>query len=86
MVLMFPADAARMSWRLPAEARASPAGQFRAGPVRPGEYCLVALPASARPIQPGESARVARLAAAAERITLGEFEERTVDVRIVAER
>jgi hypothetical protein len=86
MVLMFPADAARMSWRLPAETRASPAGHFRTGPVRAGEYCLVALPASARPIQPGESARLARLAAAAERITLGEFEERTVDVRIVAER
>jgi len=86
VVLMFPADGARMSWRLPTETRASPAGQFRAGPVRSGEYCLVALPASARPIQAGESARLARLAAAAERVTLGESEERTVDVRIVAER
>jgi protocatechuate 3,4-dioxygenase beta subunit len=86
VVLMFPADAAPMSWRLPAETRASAAGQFRAGPVRAGEYSIVAVPASARPIQLGEPARLARLAAAAERITLGEFEERTVDVRVVAEQ
>lgn len=87
VILMFPADAARISWRLPAETRTSPAGQFRAGPVRRGDYCIVALPASARrPIQPGESARLARLAAAAERITLSELEERTMDLRVVAER
>jgi protocatechuate 3,4-dioxygenase beta subunit len=85
-VLMFPADAARVSWRLPTETRASPAGQFRAGPLRPGEYCIVALPASAHAVQPGQSARLARLAAAAERITLGELEERPVDVRVVPER
>jgi hypothetical protein len=85
-VLMFPADAARVSWRLPTETRASPAGQFRAGPLRPGEYRIVALPASAHPVQPGQSARLARLAAAAERVTLGELEERPVDVRVVPER
>jgi hypothetical protein len=86
MILMFPADSARMLWRLPAEMRASTAGQFRAGPLRPGEYCIVALPASARPIQPGDSARLARLAVAGERITLGELEEKVVELRVVAER
>ena len=85
MVVMFPADA-RMSWRQPAETRASPAGQFRTGPVRAGEYYIVALPDSTGPIRPDDPARLARLAAAADRITLGEFEERTVDLRIVAVR
>ena len=86
MVIMFPADSARRSWKWPTATRASRAGQFRAGPVRAGEYFIVALPASVHPIQPGDSARLARLAAVAERITLGELDERTVDVRIVAER
>lgn len=85
-ILVFPADSARLLWRLPSETRASTAGQFRAGPLRPGEYCIVALPASARPIQPGDSARLARLAAVAERITLGELEERVVELRVVPER
>src|SRR3954451_1851102 len=86
VILMFPASSTQSLWRLPSETRASPAGQFRAGPFRPGEYFIVALPASARPVQPGDSARLARLAAAAERVTLGELEERDVELRVVPER
>jgi protocatechuate 3,4-dioxygenase beta subunit len=86
VILIFPADSARKLWMLPAETRASAAGQFRAGPLRPGEYCIVALPASARPVQPGDSARLARLAGIAERITLGELEDRVVELRVVPER
>lgn len=85
-VLMFPADRARASRHLPTEARASTSGDFRAGPVRAGEYCIVALPPSAPSVQPGDSARLSRLAALADRISLGDLEERTVDVRVVAER
>jgi hypothetical protein len=83
---MLPADAARMLWRFPAETRASPAGEFRVGPVRAGEYYIVALPESAAMIRPDDAARLARLAAVAERITLSEYDERTVDLRIVAVR
>lgn len=61
-------------------------GQFRAGPLQPGEYCIVALPASERPIQPGDPVRLARVAAAAERITVGELDERVVELRVVLER
>ena len=56
------------------------------GPVRGGDYFIVALPANTRPIQPGESRRLQRLAAAAERVTLGDLDERTIDVRLVVER
>jgi hypothetical protein len=86
MIVIFPADPVRMFWRSPTQLRASPVGQFRAGPLRPGEYCIVALPASAPAVQPGDSARLARLAAAAERITIGELGEGVVELRVVSER
>jgi hypothetical protein len=37
-------------------------------------------------VQAGEWDRVARLAAAAERITLGDLDERALDLRVVSER
>ena len=43
-------------------------------------------PPETRPIQAGESRRLQRLAAVAERVTLGDLEERTIDLRLVAER
>jgi hypothetical protein len=77
---------ARAGARPVAETRVSSAGVFRAGPVRGGDYLVIALPASAPPIQFGEWDRITRLAAAAERVTLGELDERVLDLRVVAER
>ena len=86
MVFMLTADPARMSWRYPESTRASRTGEFRAGPNRGGDYLIVALPADARPIQEGDSRRLQRLAAAAVRVTLGDLDERTVDLRVLVER
>ena len=85
-VVMFAADRERMAWRSPHSARASRAGEFRAGPVRGGDYFLVALPADTRPIQAGDSRRLERLATVAERVTLGDLDERAVDLRLVIKR
>ena len=85
-VLMFETDSQRMLWRFPSLTRASAAGEFRLGPVRGGDYFIVAMPANVQPIQPGELTRLQRLAAVAERVTLGDLDERTVDLRLVVER
>jgi len=85
-VLMFETDSQRMLWRFPSSTRASAAGEFRLGPVRGGDYFIVAMPANVQPIQPGELTRLQRLAAVAERVTLGDLDERTVDLRLVVER
>ena len=85
-ILMFAADPARMSWKFPESARATRTGEFRLGPVRGGDYFVVAIPGDVRPIQEGESRRLERLAAVAERVTLGDLDERSVDLRVVIER
>jgi hypothetical protein len=85
-VVLLRTGGARSDNRPAAETRVSSAGVFRAGPVRGGDYLVVALPASAPPIQFGEWDRLARLAAVAERVTLGELDERVLDLRVVAER
>jgi hypothetical protein len=85
-VLMFETDSQRMLWRFPPSTRASASGEFRLGPVRGGDYFIVAVSANARPIQSGESTRLQRLAAVAERLTLGDLDERTIDLRLVVER
>ena len=85
-VLMFEADRERMLWRLPYSTRASRTGEFRAGPVRGGEYFILALPADVWPVQPGDSRRLQRLAKVAEQITLGDLDERTIDLQVVVER
>jgi protocatechuate 3,4-dioxygenase beta subunit len=77
---------ARAGARPVAETRVSSTGVFRAGPVRGGDYLVVALPASAPPFQLAEWDRLARLAAVAERVTLGELDERVLDLRVVTER
>ena len=61
-------------------------GSFRLGPSRPGTYAIVALPAGSMGVQRGERERIARLIAAGEKVTLGELEERTVELRLVSER
>ena len=84
-VMMFETHSQRMLWRYPASTRASGTGEFRIGPLRGGDYFIVAMPANARPIQRGESRRLQRLAAVAERVTLGDLDERTIDLRVVVE-
>jgi hypothetical protein len=72
LVLMFRGDGTRLDVPLISRTAASSAGAFRIGPARGGNYLIVALPSSAPMVQAGEWGRVARLAAAAERITLGD--------------
>lgn len=67
-------------------ARASPAGVVRFGPVRGGDYTVVALPATASPVDSRMVDRVRRLMAAGEAVTLTELDERSVQVRVVTER
>ena len=64
----------------------STVGTFRLGPVRGGDYLIVALPSSAPPPQTGEWDRLARLAAIAQRLTLDDLDARMLDVRVVTER
>lgn len=61
-------------------------GSFRLGPLREGTYILVALPAGSEAIQLGQWDRIARLKSSGERVTLGELEERTVEVRLIVEK
>jgi hypothetical protein len=84
-VLMFRGDGTRSDVRLISSTVASSTGSFRLGPARGGSYLIVALPSSAPMLQAGEWDRVARLAAGAERITLGDLDERTLDLRVVTE-
>jgi hypothetical protein len=65
---------------------ASATGAFKLGPARGGDYAIVAVPAGTPYPQAGEWDRLARLAAQGERVTLGEFDERLVDLRVVTER
>ena len=69
-----------------ASARGSTAGVFTLGPVRGGEYALVALP-STSDVQPNATQdRLRRLAALGERVTLTDVDERSVPLRLVRER
>lgn len=62
---------------------AAPAGTFKLGPARQGDYTIVALPAGSSYPQAGEWDRLTRLAAQGERVTLGELDERLVDLQVV---
>ena len=85
LVLAFRTDTGRLDEPL-MRASVGRNGTFRLGPTRAGTYVLVALPAGSETVQRGEWDRIARLIAAGERVTLGELEERTVDLRVVADR
>lgn len=81
-VLMLAPDGTRNQY----SASSSSNGTFRAGPLREGTYFVVALPSDTPPIQLGEWDRLSRLQKLAERVTLGELEERTVELRLVREK
>ena len=81
-VFVLPSNPAQREM-FPDYATTAPSGAYRAGPRRAGDYIVFALdPASPIP-RPGAKAGLAQLAAAGERITLGENEERTLDVTVV---
>jgi hypothetical protein len=82
-VLLFPTDPARWTWSELTTAVASATGAFTLGPRRRGDYFVVALEASARIPDPGDRDRFALLAESAERIALGESEDRTMELRVV---
>jgi carboxypeptidase family protein len=82
-VVLLPADPAR---RIPYEltqARAAKGGAFRIGPVRRGDYSLVALPASMSVPRSDDLESLNALARKAERVSLAENEERSIDLRVV---
>jgi hypothetical protein len=58
------------------------AGAYRLGPVRGGEYFVVALPPSASWPDLRDTATLKRLTERAERITLADEEQRRMDVRL----
>jgi hypothetical protein len=66
-------------------ARASAAGAFTLGPVRGGEYALVALPSTSADPRATQN-RLTRLAALGEPVTLTDLDERSVPLRLVRER
>jgi hypothetical protein len=86
LVMIFRDDGGGSDVRLTSRAVASSTGAFQIGPVRSGDYLIVALPSGAPMVQPGAWDRVARLATVAQRITLGDLEARTLDLRVVNER
>jgi hypothetical protein len=64
----------------------SVSGKYSFGPLRDGDYFVVAVASGTPYPQSGEWDRVARLAAAGERVTLLDQEQRTLDLRIVGVR
>lgn len=61
-------------------------GAFRFGPLRGGSYRIVALPPATTWVESVEWERIARLAALGDRLTLGEMDDRTIELTIVPER
>jgi hypothetical protein len=86
MVVLFRADETASNVRLVSSTRASSAGAFRLGPARSGNYLIVGLPPSTPMFRPGERSRLARLSAAAHRITLRDLDERILDIHVVNDR
>ena len=82
-VVVLPADLARRRITDLTNARAAKDGTFKVGPLRRGDYSIVALAASAELPSPDRRDQLAELARQGERVSLAENEERTLDLRIV---
>lgn len=65
---------------------ASDDGSFRFGPARAGEYVAFALAVNHRPPGLDDPEGLARLMALGERVTLGELDERTLDLHVIKDR
>jgi hypothetical protein len=82
-VILFPAHPEQWNERHVLGVNVSPGGMFKLGPQRAGDYLLVAFDLSTLPLNLLDRERLARLAPDAERVTLREDEERTIDLRVV---
>ena len=60
-------------------------GEFRLGPMRGGEYVVVAFASRVRELDRSDRARAAKLATLGERVRLGELDERLIDLRVIKE-
>jgi hypothetical protein len=61
-------------------------GNYTFGPMRDGDYLIVAASADVPTPQTGEWERLARLAALGERVTVGDLDQRTIELRVTAVR
>jgi protocatechuate 3,4-dioxygenase beta subunit len=85
-IFLLPPDPSRRSPFQESSATSSPAGTFQTGPHRAGDYLVVALPRSTALPDTNDKARLAQLMETAERITLGNDEQRTLHLHVVKER
>ena len=67
------------------EASTSENGEFRFGPLRPGEYVAVAFASRVPQFERADRARAVTLASLGERVRLTEFDERSIDLRVIKE-
>ena len=81
-VLMFPARKKRWGDHELMTAVTNAGGTFRIGPQRAGEYLVVALPRGTSAPHPEDFEGILTLAEGAERIRLGENEERALDLSV----
>ena len=82
-IVLLPADRGRRIRYELTQARAANGGAFKIGPVRRGDYSLIALPASMSVPRSDDLESLNALARKAERVSLAENEERTMDLRVV---
>jgi hypothetical protein len=85
-VILLPADPAQWGVGQVTSVGVSVTGTFRLGPQRGGDYLIVAVIPSAKVPEPDDRDRVARLAEVAERIRLGDEEQRTLELRVIQHR
>ena len=86
VVLMFRADGGATPRTAAAVGNVTSGRPFRLGPVRPGNYRVIAISTSTEPLQEGDWVLIEKLIAAGERITLSDFEARTLDLQLFYER
>jgi hypothetical protein len=88
VVLVFAAD--RNRWNTAAAVASvllvPPQGPYTVGPLRPGEYLVVAVPGDDAEAYAGEPDRLEALARLAERVVIAENERRPLDLRIATVR
>ena len=82
-VVMYPVDSARWDESEPTRASVSADGAFRLGPRRPGSYFVAALEWDEAFINGADLELFTQVGKVAERITLTENEERSLDLRVV---
>lgn len=85
-VLLLSADQSR--WRMfeLTGTTSAATGAFRVGPVRAGDYVIVAIRPSDPYPDPDDRTRLAKLVGTGERMTLSDEEQRTLDLHVVQDR